>query len=84
MKTIYLFILRWLQSKCQHPSYAVKADILQGDVRSHRVQWCECCGAFRFMSTKQVYSTEEWRNPRPDYYTPKERKDFLNALVESK
>jgi hypothetical protein len=84
MKTIYLKLLRLLQSRCQHPSYAVKADILQGDVRTHKVQWCECCGAFRFMSTNHMYSTEEWRAPRPDWYTPKERKDFLKALAESK
>jgi hypothetical protein len=86
-----LKLLRLLQKHCQHPSHAVKADIHEGDIEGKQVQWCECCGAFRFMRwTEQggdlwgYWMTGEWREPRPDWFTPKERKEYLDALREAK
>jgi hypothetical protein len=81
MKTLWLLLLRWLQRQCSHPGYAVKADILEGDFKDAGVQWCAICGAFRRTWSDFKY---EWREPRPDWHTPGERKqamtDFRDAL----
>lgn len=36
-------LLRFLQRQCDHR--AMKADLLEGDVSTHGVRWCETCGA---------------------------------------
>lgn len=33
---------------CDHPEPAVNADIHNGDIGDHSVQWCQACGAYRF------------------------------------
>lgn len=90
MKTLRLKILAWLQMGCEHPSHAVKADILEGDLLNRRVQWCEICGAHRFAFWRHTgvgmgdYFPSEWRTPRPDWYTPQQRKQYLSDLAASK
>jgi hypothetical protein len=37
-----VWLLRWLQRRCQH--YALKADILESCDRVYSVRWCETCG----------------------------------------
>jgi hypothetical protein len=89
MTTLWLKVLRLLQKHCKHPDYAVKVDIHEGDAGDMRVQWCECCGAFRFVRrlravTWGTWIEGEWREPRPDWYTPSERREYRKAMAESK
>ena len=65
IRNIKLLVLRMLQKDCDHlDGEAVKADMLQGDVKNEQVKWCEICGAFGFGSS----SLSTLRKPRPDYY----------------
>lgn len=73
-------LLDWLQSRCTHPDYGVKADILEGG-HYCRVQWCEICGAFRFTDYEKVTAAgktfqppdNEWRRPQPMWVLRRKR-----------
>lgn len=83
METLTLYLLRWLQRQCAHPGYAVKADILEGGVKDGGVQWCEICGAHR-LTCRGAHGA--WRDPRPDWYTAKERRQLakdMRAAIEA-
>lgn len=56
-------ILDWLLSRCKHPDYAVRADILEGDIPGEAVLWCGYCGAFKRSNGW------EFRRPRPVWHT---------------
>lgn len=71
MNRVMRFVLRWIQARCKHPDYAVKADILEGgwNAGAHGIQWCEICGAWRIVAPfSENRNMNEWRMPRPDYY----------------
>jgi len=71
LRAIRLSLLRFLQSYCEHPGDAVKADILEGRLCSMAgVQWCEMCGAYRHFDEHARWFSE-WRTPRPDYHRPR-------------
>ena len=65
---LLLYLLNWLQSRCDHPDHSVKADILEGQHVPDGVEWCETCGAFRHVvmafRSDEVKQVGEWRTPR--------------------
>lgn len=69
--SILLRLLDWLLSRCKHPDYMVKADILEGDNGLYGVGWCESCGAFRHVKmafeSGEKHQSGEWRRPQPLY-----------------
>lgn len=80
LRTIYLKLLRSLQCHCTHPPYAVTADILEGDAGFLHVQHCNICGACRRTNDALNYKAD-WREPRPDWYTPSERKQLAVDML---
>lgn len=70
---LFLWLVRWFQRSCQHPGDAVRADILQNDVRECRVQWCLACGAYRICHPEPGEGLQpnrthgEWRKPDAMY-----------------
>lgn len=56
--------------KCAHPEDQVKADILEGDFKSHQVQWCQQCGSYRIRHYDEEYYHRHIENPsRRNFYT---------------
>jgi hypothetical protein len=59
-------LFEWLQRRCNHPSPAVRADIMEGDDQTRRLQWCLRCGAYRFQYIigPSAARVGEWKEPR--------------------
>lgn len=62
---ILALIFTWFQKRCQHPDYAVRADIHEGCQLPDQVQWCLRCGAYRHAHDGAV--TSLWRVARADW-----------------
>lgn len=54
-------LLDWLLSRCTHPDYILRADILEGDCEGEAVQWCLYCGAYKRLNGW------EFRRPQPTW-----------------
>lgn len=52
-------LLDWLLSRCTHPDYIVRFDILEGDIEDESIQWCLYCGSYKRLNGWEL------RRPRP-------------------
>ena len=60
------WLFEWFQRRCPHPAKAVRADILEGDDQTRRLQWCLRCGAYRWQNIigPSAARVAEWREPK--------------------
>lgn len=56
------WIFEWFQRRCPHSDFAVRADILEGELRGQEVKWCLRCGAWR--RAWDSGRTSVWNEPR--------------------
>jgi len=66
-KWLHYKLLGWLQSKCEHPSETVSADILEGCSPDSEVKWCRICGAYA-VHYKPHHLPPYWTAPRANWW----------------